>query len=77
MECVGSERYETGRCERSLEGSGVECVPPNATLQEAARKMRDLDIGPLPVCGDNDRLVGILTDSDLLRCLIDLLAHGG
>jgi len=44
---------------------GAECTRPNATLQEAARRMRDLDVGPLPVCGDNDRLVGVLTDRDI------------
>ena len=44
---------------------GVECTRPGASLQEAARKMRDLDVGPLPVCGDNDRLVGMLTDRDI------------
>jgi CBS domain-containing protein len=27
--------------------------------------MRNLDIGALPVCGDNDRLVGIITDRDI------------
>ena len=43
----------------------VECVRPDATLQEAARKMRDLDVGPLPVCGDDDRLAGVLTDRDI------------
>jgi len=44
---------------------GVECISPDATLQDAARKMRDLDVGPLPVC-ENDRLVGILTDRDIV-----------
>ena len=44
---------------------GVECIDPNATLQEAAQKMRELDVGPLPVCGDNDRLVGMITDREL------------
>ena len=44
---------------------GVECVSPDATLQEAARKMKDLDVGPLPVC-DKDRLAGILTDRDIV-----------
>jgi CBS domain-containing protein len=43
---------------------GVECVSPDTSLQEAARKMRDLDVGPLPVC-DNDRLAGVLTDRDI------------
>ena len=43
----------------------VECVRPDTTLQEAARKMRDLDVGPLPVCGDDDKLAGMLTDRDI------------
>jgi CBS domain-containing protein len=44
---------------------GVECVGPDCTLQEAAKKMKSLDVGPLPVC-DNDRLAGILTDRDIV-----------
>ena len=43
---------------------GVECIGPDATLQEAAAKMKSLDVGPLPVC-DNDRLVGMVTDRDI------------
>ena len=43
---------------------GVECTGPDATLQEAAAKMKSLDVGPLPVC-DNDRLVGMVTDRDI------------
>jgi predicted transcriptional regulator len=35
-----------------------------------------MKFGGLPVTREG-RLVGILTDSDLTRCLIDLLAHGG
>jgi CBS domain-containing protein len=44
----------------------VECTRPDATLREAAQMMRDLDVGPLPVCGDNDRLEGIITDRDIV-----------
>jgi CBS domain-containing protein len=44
---------------------GCECIAPDASLQEAARKMRDLNVGPLPVCSDKERLVGILTDRDI------------
>jgi len=43
----------------------VECVQRNDSLQTAARKMRDLDIGPLPVCGENNQLAGIVTDRDI------------
>jgi len=42
----------------------AECTRPDATLQEAAERMRDLNIGSLPVC-DNQRLVGMLTDRDI------------
>jgi len=42
----------------------AEVVRPDATLQEAANKMRSLDVGPLPV-SDGDKLVGMLTDRDI------------
>jgi CBS domain-containing protein len=41
------------------------CVSPDNTLVEAAGLMRELDVGALPVC-ENDRLVGILTDRDIV-----------
>jgi CBS domain-containing protein len=44
---------------------GVEVVRPDDTLQEAARKMKSLDVGALPVC-DGDRLVGMITDRDII-----------
>jgi len=43
----------------------VECVRPGDTLQAAARKMKSLDVGPMPVCGDNDKIIGMLTDRDI------------
>lgn len=42
----------------------VEMVDPRDTLQRAAEKMGELDIGSLPVC-DNGQLVGIITDRDI------------
>ncbi|HZU06651.1 MAG TPA: CBS domain-containing protein [Chloroflexota bacterium] len=42
----------------------VVTIPPDATVQEAAARMRDRDIGALPVC-EGARLVGIVTDRDL------------
>jgi CBS domain-containing protein len=44
---------------------GCECIPPDSTLQEAAQRMKQLDVGPLPVCAD-DRLAGMLTDRDIV-----------
>ncbi len=43
----------------------AECIRPDASIQEAASKMKSLDVGSLPVCGDDDRLAGILTDRDI------------
>jgi CBS domain-containing protein len=45
---------------------GTECVGENETLLDAARKMRDLDIGSLPICGEDNRLKGMLTDRDIV-----------
>ena len=47
----------------------VEYVWPDDTLQEAALKMKELEIGPLPVC-DRNHVVGMLTDRDIvIRCV--------
>jgi acetoin utilization protein AcuB len=51
-------------------------VSEETPLSDAAQTLHTMKFGALPVTRDG-RLVGILTDSDLLRCLIDLLAHGG
>ena len=42
----------------------VVTVSPQASLIDAARLMRDSDIGPLPVC-ENGRVLGVLTDRDI------------
>ena len=43
----------------------VEVISPDATVEQAAKQMDDVDIGALPVC-DGDRLVGIVTDRDIV-----------
>ena len=49
----------------------VEIIQPDDTLQAAAQKMRDHDIGFLPVC-DGESLMGVLSDRDLtIRALAD------
>ena len=44
--------------------SGVTWIEPGASLTTIAEKMRDDDIGAIPV-GENDRLVGMVTDRDM------------
>jgi len=43
---------------------GVACARPGDSLALTAERMRDLNVGALPVCGE-DRLVGIITDRDI------------
>ena len=43
----------------------VELVGPDAPVREAAKRLRDLDVGALPI-GENDRLVGMITDRDIV-----------
>jgi CBS domain-containing protein len=57
---------------RELMTAGAECVGEHETLVDAARKMRDLDIGALPISGDDNRLKGMLTDRDIVvKCIAD------
>jgi CBS domain-containing protein len=42
----------------------VDVISPEATLDEAAERMRRLDVGPLPVA-EGDRLLGMITDRDI------------
>jgi CBS domain-containing protein len=50
--------------------AGAECIGESQTLQHAAKQMRDLDVGALPICGDNGRLLGIVTDRDIIiKCI--------
>jgi CBS domain-containing protein len=43
----------------------VELVSPDMPIPEAARRMRDGDVGALPV-GDEERLMGMVTDRDIV-----------
>ncbi len=42
----------------------VVSVSPETTLMEVAKTMKDLDVGPMPIC-DGDRLLGVITDRDI------------
>jgi CBS domain-containing protein len=55
---------------RDIMHAGAECISENQNLQQAARKMRDLDVGALPICTDDERLLGIVTDRDIVvKCI--------
>ena len=45
---------------------GCQCIGEAETVLEAARMMERLDVGALPICGEDDRLHGIVTDRDIV-----------
>jgi CBS domain-containing protein len=59
---------------RDIMTSNAECVSVNDTLTDAARKLRDLDVGAMPICGEDNRLKGMLTDRDIV---VKCIAAGG
>ncbi len=59
---------------RDIMHSGAQCVGESQTLLDAARMMRDQNVGSLPICGEDDRLKGVITDRDIV---VGCLAEGG
>jgi CBS domain-containing protein len=51
---------------RDIMTRDVTCVGEQETLLDAARKMADLGVGALPICGTDNRLKGMLTDRDIV-----------
>ena len=51
---------------REIMTADAECVAENESLIDAAQKMARLDVGALPICGEDDRLKGMLTDRDIV-----------
>jgi CBS domain-containing protein len=57
---------------REIMTADCTCAEASESLTEAARKMRDLDVGALPICGEDKRLAGMITDRDIVvRCIAD------
>ena len=56
---------------RDMMAKNAEVIPSDATTGVAAKRMKDFDVGALPVC-DGDRLCGIITDRDIaIRAVAD------
>ena len=58
---------------REVMTGGVECVGERDTVLDAASKLSQLDVGSMPICGEDDRLKGMLTDRDIV---VKVLAQG-
>src|SRR3954447_8006389 len=58
---------------RDVMTGGAECIGEKDTLVDAARKLAELDVGAMPICGEDNRLKGMLTDRDIV---VKALAQG-
>ena len=62
-----------GKTARDVMTGGVECVGENESVLDAAKRLAELDVGAMPICGEDDRLKGMLTDRDIV---VKVLAQG-
>ena len=58
---------------RDVMTGGAECIGENESIRDAAKRMAQLDVGALPICGTDNRLKGMLTDRDIA---IKVVAEG-
>jgi CBS domain-containing protein len=58
---------------RDIMTGSAECVGENDSVLDAAMKLTKLDIGAMPICGEDNRLKGMITDRDIV---VKVLAEG-
>lgn len=58
---------------REIMTGPAECIGENDSIAQAARRLAQLDVGSMPICGEDDRIKGMLTDRDIV---IKVLAEG-
>ena len=55
---------------RDIMTPDAECVGENESISEAASKLASLNVGAMPICGEDNRLKGMLTDRDIVTAVI-------
>lgn len=58
---------------RDIMSTDTTCIGENDSVLDAAKKLAELDVGAMPICGEDDRLKGMLTDRDIV---VKVLARG-
>ena len=62
-----------GKTARDIMTPDCQCIGENETAFDAAKKLAELNIGSMPICGEDDRLKGMLTDRDIV---VKVVAQG-
>ena len=58
---------------REVMTGDAQCVGENDSVLDAAKRLAELDVGAMPICGEDDRLKGMVTDRDIV---VKVLAQG-
>jgi CBS domain-containing protein len=58
---------------RDIMSDDCTCIGENDTVLDAAKRLAELDVGAMPICGEDDRLKGMITDRDIV---VKVLAQG-
>ena len=59
---------------RDIMSTDIQTIGEIDSVAEAARLMDDLDVGALPICGEDGRVKGMVTDRDIV---VKCIARGG
>ena len=51
----------------------AQCIGENDSVADAAKRLAELGVGSMPICGEDERLKGVLTDRDIV---VEVLAQG-
>jgi CBS domain-containing protein len=62
-----------GEKARDIMTPDCSCVGENDTVLDASKRLAELDVGAMPICGEDKRLKGMLTDRDIV---VKVLAQG-
>ena len=62
-----------GKTARDIMSTDCTCIGENESVLDASKRLAELDVGSLPICGEDDRLKGMLTDRDIV---VKVLAQG-
>ena len=58
---------------REVMTGDAQCIGENDSVTDAAKRLAELDVGAMPICGEDDRLKGMVTDRDIV---VKVLAQG-
>ena len=70
---IPKETVVSDKKARDVMSTDCTCIGENDSVLDAAKRLAEMDVGSLPICGEDDRLKGMLTDRDIV---VKVLAEG-